>query len=167
MSNMSSPHETGEATSVWKRILSFLPTLVRLLLGIMLTGGGWTWLHRSEVSLYLADALEQMLERGAPLPWYATFLESVVLPNVALFAFLVSWGEFLSGLSLLLGAASRVGALVVAFLFLNYGLMGGYVSLATHGILIGFAGLTIYWQSGRKFGVDRWLYRRWPNAKIW
>lgn len=150
-----------------KRLLAFLPTVPRLLLGVMLTGAGLTWLQRPDAPAYLADALVQMLDRDAPVLFYGVFLESLVLPNIALFAFLVSWGEFLSGVSLLFGWASRAGATVATFLFLNYGLMGGYVSLATHGILIAFAAVTVYWQSGRHFGVDRWLYRRWPDAKIW
>ncbi len=65
------------------------------------------------------------------------------------------------------GAASRLGAAVIAFHFINYGLMGGYFSLAVHGILIAMVAATVYWRSGRQFGLDRWLYRRWPNARIW
>ena len=35
------------------------------------------------------------------------FLESVVLPNKAVFAFLVSWGELAIGLALIVGLATR------------------------------------------------------------
>ncbi len=150
-----------------KRLVSFLPTVPRLLVGFMLISSGWTWLHRPESVAYLADTLTFMISNDQPLGFYASFLSSVVLPNVAVFAFLVSWGEFLSGLSLFFGVGSRVGAAVASFQFLNYGFMGGYDSLGGHGLFIALVAVTVYWKSGRYFGLDRWLYRRWPRAVIW
>jgi thiosulfate dehydrogenase [quinone] large subunit len=44
------------------------------------------------------------------------FLESVVLPNNGLFAFLVSWGEFLIGGALIVGLATRYASIAGAFL---------------------------------------------------
>jgi uncharacterized membrane protein YphA (DoxX/SURF4 family) len=53
------------------------------------------------------------------------FLESVVLPNSGIFAFLVSWGEFLIGCSLIVGLATRyasaAGALMVAVFWFSKG----------------------------------------------
>ena len=53
------------------------------------------------------------------------FLESVVLPNSGIFAFLVSWGEFLIGCSLIVGLATRyasvAGALMVAVFWFTKG----------------------------------------------
>ena len=100
---------------------------------------------------------------------YRPFLTDVVLPNVAVFAFLVSWGEFLSGLSLALGLASRLGAAVAAFQFLNYGLMGGFASgsVYLHGILIAMLAVTVIGKSGRRFGIDRWLHARWQIPFLW
>ena len=151
----------------FRRAVGFLPTVLRLLLGFLLIFNGWTWTHRADPGGYLAEAISTILAAGGTVGIYRPFLESVVLPNVGLFAFLVGWGEFLSGVSLFLGAASRLGAAVIAFHFINYGLMGGYFSLAVHGILIAMVAATVYWRSGRQFGLDRWLYRRWPNARIW
>jgi thiosulfate dehydrogenase [quinone] large subunit len=42
------------------------------------------------------------------------FLESVVLPNKALFGFLVSWGELAIGLALIVGLATRYAAVAGA-----------------------------------------------------
>lgn len=44
------------------------------------------------------------------------FLESVVLPNSGVFAFLVSWGEFLVGAALIAGLATRYASIVGAFM---------------------------------------------------
>ena len=53
------------------------------------------------------------------------FLESAVLPNKTLFAFLVSWGEFAIGIALILGLATRwasaAGALMVAVFWFTKG----------------------------------------------
>jgi len=53
------------------------------------------------------------------------FLESVVLPNSGVFAFLVSWGEFLIGVALIVGLATRyasiAGAVMVTVFWLTKG----------------------------------------------
>lgn len=53
------------------------------------------------------------------------FLESVVLPNSDVFAFLVSWGEFLIGAALIVGLATRyasiAGALMVTVFWFTKG----------------------------------------------
>ena len=44
------------------------------------------------------------------------FLESVVFPNSGIFAFLVSWGEFLVGGALIVGLANRYASITGAFM---------------------------------------------------
>ena len=149
-------------------VAAALPTVARLPMGLMLTMGGWFWLHRADPTGYLAEAVGDMVEQERSVGLYAPFLRSVVLPHAGIFAFLVGWGELLSGLSLLLGAATRVGAAVAVFLLIQYGLMGGFVSLFVyHGLFIALVASAVYWNSGRRFGIDRWLHRRWPHARIW
>ena len=154
-------------TLAFRRAVGFLPSVVRLLMGFLLIINGWTWIHRADPGGYLAEAISTVLASGGTVGVYRPFLESVVTPNVGVFSVLVGWGEFLSGVSLFFGAASRVGATVAAFHFINYGLMGGYVSLLVHGVLVAMLAITVYWRSGRQFGLDRWLYRRWPTARVW
>ena len=150
-----------------QKATSFLTTGLRVLFGLLLTFGGVIWLSRPAPGVYLSESIQLTLDHGGTIGFYEPFLRSVVLPNVGLFAFLVSWGEFLGGLSMLLGAASRLGTAVLAFQFLNYGLMGGATSVAIHSVLIVLILIPLYRRSGRRFGVDRWLYRRWPRALIW
>lgn len=62
------------------------------------------------------------------------FLESVVLPNSGVFAFLVSWGEFLIGGALIVGLATRyasiAGAVLVAVFWFSKG--QGFLSAQNH-----------------------------------
>jgi thiosulfate dehydrogenase [quinone] large subunit len=62
------------------------------------------------------------------------FLESVVLPNSGIFAFLVSWGEFLIGGALIVGLATRyasiAGALMVGVFWFTKG--QGFWSAQNH-----------------------------------
>ena len=171
MSRQSTPIGHTPPPTILARILRgagiVLPTAARLLLGFLLTFGGWTWIHRADPAGYLSEAVSGMVDQGRPVGIYEPFLRSVVLPHAGVFAFLVGWGELLSGLSLLLGAASRLGAAVAAFQVINYGLMGGTTSLFLHGLFALVLATTVYSRSGRRFGVDRWLYRQWPDARIW
>jgi len=62
------------------------------------------------------------------------FLESVVLPNSGVFAFLVSWGELLIGGALVVGLATRyasiAGAVMVAIFWFTKG--QGFLSAQNH-----------------------------------
>ncbi len=152
---------------VLRSIVAFLPTLLRLLFGWMLVSTGWTWLHRPDAGAYLADIINPAMETGMTFGFYQPFLRAVVVPNFGLFAALVGWGELLSGLSIGLGIATRLGAGVIAFQFVNYGLMGGPTGVLSHGIMIALLAIPVGFHSARRFGIDRWLYARWPRARIW
>ncbi len=76
-------------------------------------------------------------------------------------------GELLSGLSIGLGLANRVGAGVIAFQFLNYGLLGGPAGMLSHGIMTALVAIPVIFHSSRQFGIDKWLFARWPHARIW
>ena len=108
----------------------------------------------------LSQILQQSLPRADP--FYRAFLEGTVLPNVNLVAQLVTLGEWVVGLSLLLGLLTRVGSLVGMWLLLNFMLMKGLANAAGSGdrlyfvlclaCFLGAAGLT--------WGLDGLLQRR-------
>ncbi len=152
---------------VLKVIVAFLPTLLRLLLGVMLMMSGWMWLHRPDPVAYVADAVNTALEGGHTFGFYEPFVRAVVVPNFAVFASLLGWGELLSGVSIGFGVATRVGAGVITFHFVNYGLLGGPIGMLAHSILIALVAIPVAFHSARRFGIDRWLYARWPRARIW
>src|ERR1700722_2889863 len=56
---------------------------------------------------------------------YHAFVQTIVLPNVLLFSYLIAIGETLCGIALLLGLFTRAGAIGGMFLTLNYWLADG------------------------------------------
>lgn len=147
--------------------LTVLLTLLRTLMGFVLATAGFTWLTREDPGGELATQLLRQLDSGMTIGFYAPFLKSAVMPNVDVFAWLVGMGELLAGISLFLGLAHRLGAAGAIFLFINYGLMGGPAALVSQGIAIVVVLAPVLWLTGRKFGLDHWTYRKWPNARIW
>src|SRR5450755_2462698 len=87
--------------------------------------------------------------------WYASFLQSVVLPNAALFAYVVTFGEVLVGIALILGLLTGIAAFFGVFMNLNY-LLAGTVS--TNPIL-GFLALFVIlaWRVAGYYGLDSYI----------
>ena len=96
-------------------------------------------------------------------PWYARFLEAVVVPNFALFGWLVWLLEAFVFVSLFFGLFARLGGLLGTLQALNL-LVGlwavphewywTYIMLALLNALVLFTG------AGRFLGLDRFLYPR-------
>lgn len=103
------------------------------------TYAGWLGLVRILTgAIWLTHALPKFIKSGAFLPPngvfatylqngiaktagpYHDFLVNVVVPNAAIFAQLVRFGELLVGISLVLGLFSRFGAFFGIVLPLNY-----------------------------------------------
>src|SRR5215203_733450 len=87
--------------------------------------------------------------------WYATFLREVVVPNAALFSYLVILGETLVGLALILGAFTGIAAFFGVFMnasFLFAGTAGANPLMAIVAIL-----LVLAWRVAGWWGLDRWI----------
>ncbi len=87
--------------------------------------------------------------------WYAAFLQNVVLPNATLFAYMVTFGEVLVGVALILGILTGIAAFFGVFMNMNY-LLAGTVS--TNPIL-GFLALFLIlaWRIAGYYGLDRYI----------
>jgi uncharacterized membrane protein YphA (DoxX/SURF4 family) len=115
------------------------------------------------------EVMPQIVARQAaenPILWYKAFVEGTVLPNAAMFATLTAWGEALVGLSLCLGLASGLGALGGLFLSINYGIATWHISPASQGFhytLVATMLALFLARSGRTWGLDGRLARRWPG----
>jgi len=87
--------------------------------------------------------------------WYAGFLQTFVLPNAPVWSYVVSWGEFLVGIALILGIFTGIAALFGSFMNMNY-LLAGTVS--TNPILfLGALFLIMAWKTAGWWGLDRWV----------
>jgi thiosulfate dehydrogenase [quinone] large subunit len=87
--------------------------------------------------------------------WYAWFLQNLVLPYAAFWSYLITWGEILVGIALILGIFTGIAAFFGSFMNINY-LLAGTVS--TNPILFVIATwLVLAWKTAGWWGLDRWI----------
>ena len=99
--------------------------------------------------------------------WYGVFLQDVVVPHAAFWSVLVSYGELLVGLGLILGLFTGIAAFFGTLMNVSY-LLGGTVSI--NPILFGLASLLVLaWKTAGWWGLDRWVLPRlgtpWQRAQ--
>ncbi|HEU5014567.1 MAG TPA: DoxX family membrane protein [Roseiflexaceae bacterium] len=86
--------------------------------------------------------------------WYASFLQNVVLPNAALWSYMVAFGEVLVGLGLIVGLFTGIAAFFGGLMNANY-LLAGTVS--TNPLLFILATwIVLAWRVAGYWGLDRW-----------
>jgi thiosulfate dehydrogenase [quinone] large subunit len=122
------------------------------------TGGAWVFsAHDGDaIKGFVAGAISQ--SHGAypaVQGWYAAFLQSVVLPNAAFFAYLVTFGEVLVGVALILGFLTGIASFFGAFLNMNYLLAGAVSTNPILGFLSLF--LILAWRIAGYYGLDRYV----------
>ena len=94
---------------------------------------------------------------------YARLVETVVIPNFTLFAWLIFLAELLVGLSLLTGTLTRLGGALGLLMSINLGI--GLLEVPgewpwSYLMLAMWHGLFLVSAAGRVWGVDGWLRRR-------
>ena len=96
--------------------------------------------------------------------WYKSFLINVVVPHRELFGYLVTSGEILIGLCLVLGLLTRLSSIVGIFMLLNYyfgpGMARGGASLAQQQTFIVVLVVLILSNAGRTLGLDGLLFKK-------
>ena len=142
--------------------------ILRVYLGVVLLLAAVPKIQRDPVPEFRVFLQQVALERGHP--FYQEFVQRVVLPNAAVMALIVTWGELLAGVMLILGLFTRGSAALALLLALNYMFAKGawfwtpwsndaaYAAIAL-AILIGAAGRTL--------GLDTFLAHRWPRSPLW
>ncbi len=91
---------------------------------------------------------------GAP-GWYASFLQSIVIPHAALFSYVVPFGEMLVGLGLIFGCFTGIAAFFGLLLNINFMLSGVMDPNLVTGMETLF--LIMAWRIAGYYGIDRWL----------
>ncbi|HEX2864465.1 MAG TPA: DoxX family protein [Deinococcales bacterium] len=141
--------------------------VVRLYLGYEWVSAGWekltnpagVWVGAkagTAIAGFLSGALKKS---GGEHPdvsgWYATFIRDVVLPAAPFFSYLVTFGEFLVGVALILGLFTGIAAFFGGFMNASY-LFAGTVS--TNPLLFILASwLVLAWRVAGYIGLDRWV----------
>lgn len=94
-------------------------------------------------------------EAGADVSgWYAAFLEHVVLPNAAIFSYLVVFGEIAVGLGLILGLLTGITAFFGALMNVSFLFAG---TLSSNPLLFILATwIVLAWKVAGWYGLDRW-----------
>lgn len=147
------------------KYFTFLWTVLRVWLGYQWFSSGLekikdpTWVGSKSgtaITGFLKGALAKATgEHPLVQGWYANFVRNVALPNAKIFTYLVSFGELLVGISLILGALTIVGLVAGAFMNLNYMLAGTTSTnpnLYTVAIILMVVGANAY-----ILGLDRFI----------
>jgi len=147
--------------------LAPLWTIIRLYLGYEWLTAGWgkltdpagVWVGAkagTAVAGFITGALEKTAGDHPDVSgWYAAFLQQVALPNAVVFSYLVTWGEILVGVALILGLLTGIAAFFGGFMNASY-LFAGTVS--TNPVLLLLAILIILaWRVAGYWGLDRAL----------
>jgi thiosulfate dehydrogenase [quinone] large subunit len=117
----------------------------------------------------LVGFLERVaLQKGHP--FYQDFVREIVLPNAPVFATLVTWGELLAGLTLILGLVTRLSAVVTLLLAMNYMFAKGHwfwTSSSNDAAFVAISLALLIGAAGRTLGLDAFLARRWPRSPFW
>lgn len=153
--------------------LSALWLVIRVYVGWQWLAAGWDKIHSpawtgSEAGSALHGFVNNALQKtSGPHPdvqsWYAVFLDTFVNHHTVLFSYLVSYGELLVGVALILGMFTAVAAFFGAFMNINY-LLAGTVSINPVLLILEFL-LLLTWRTAGWLGLDRYILTRIPQLK--
>lgn len=139
------------------KVVAGLLAVLRIWLGVQWLQAGWGKVTGGfDASGYLNGAIAKAAgEAPVVQAWYATFLETVALPNAKMFSFLVAWGELLVGIGLIVGALTIPALIAGGFMNLNF-LWAGTIS--TNPTLLIVAVILLFARKGATYwGADRFL----------
>jgi thiosulfate dehydrogenase [quinone] large subunit len=146
---------------------------------------GWEWLHaglgKLSNSAWVGDKagtaitgfLNGAIQKSTGLHpevqgWYASFIHNVALPHAATISYMVTAGELLVGVALLLGLFTGIAAFFGTFMNLNY-LLAGSVSINPILLLLQLF-LILAWRIAGWIGLDRFalplLGTPWQAGKL-
>lgn len=95
-----------------------------------------------------------LAREGEVAGWYAWFLERTVIPNTVLFSYIITVGELLIGLALIIGLLTGLSAFLGVLMNTSF-LLAGTISLNPVMFLIAIF-LIMAWKVSGWYGVDRW-----------
>jgi len=138
--------------------------LVRLATGGFLLAGGWPKLVSGSGPWLVESAAERIAGAPAPFAWWG---REVLLRSPELFAQLLSWGAFVCGTLLFLGALVRPAA-ALALVLLVHVHFAGPLPYRELTLLLGVCALACgLSRAGRRLGCDELLDRRLPAWITW
>ena len=138
---------------------------LRYLFALFFVGGAANkFMHNCLFSNYLQKVFTARLTELDPASFSYAFLQNFGVPWYQPIAWVVTWGETVVAIGLLLGLATRWSAGLAIWLMVMFGI-GGYYD-ASLIALSAIAALFIIFPTGHWLGLDRRLHRKQPQA-IW
>ncbi len=139
--------------------------ILRVYTGYLWMQAGWekiqssTWVGPLAGSALKGFIMGSLKKSGGSHPdvygWYATFLQSFVIHNLVIFSYIVTFGELLVGIALILGVFTGIAAFFGAFMNMNY-LFAGTISSNPLMFLFELF-LILGWRVAGFWGIDRYL----------
>ena len=117
------------------------------------------WLNSDILQAIFLDRLTEM----PPDSFAVFYLENLAIPLYAPVAWVVTIGELIAAIGLLIGLTTRPAAWLSLFILINLAI-GGYYDASLIPFFILNAAFLI-WPTGLWFGLDRPLARRFPESK--
>lgn len=117
---------------------------------------GWLWTDL--MHSYFTERLGEL----APGSFQALYLEHFAIPLALPIAWIVTIGELIIGICLVLGLTVRANAAFALFLVLNFA-AGGYYNLTLPPFML-FSILMMLLPSGHWLGLDRKLHEQYPDS---
>lgn len=141
---------------------SWIWLIIRVYVGWQWVQAGWeklysgTWGSGKELTGFVAGAVGKTHGAHAAVQgWYGSFLHGIIAPAIPFWTFVISWGELLVGIALILGLLTGIAAFFGSFMNLNYMLAG---TTSTNPFLFVLATwLVLSWRVAGWWGLDRWI----------
>ena len=141
-----------------------LHLILRTLFGVFWLAAGINKINKDWLSSdILAQIFRDRLTEMPPDSFAVLYLQKFALPWYELVAWVVTIGELYSALGLLLGCTTRWAAGVSLFILVNLAIGGYYDASLIPFFMLNLAFLA--WPSCLWLGFDRWLARRYPDAR--
>jgi thiosulfate dehydrogenase [quinone] large subunit len=142
--------------------------VLRVYIGYIWLSAGWekfqnpAWVGEqagTAVTGFLNGALAKAVGAHPDvMGWYAGFINAVALPHATIFSYLVTYGEILVGLGLIVGLFTGVAAFFGLTMNFNY-LFAGTTSINPLLILVQLF-LLLAWRTAGHLGLDRHFFKR-------
>lgn len=144
---------------------SWIWLILRLYVGWEWLQAGWdklnnpAWIGSKSGTALGGFVSNALTETGGAHPevesWYGWFLQHIVQPYPVIWSYVVTFGEVLVGIALIIGLLTGIAAFFGSFMNMNY-LLAGAVSV--NPILLIFATfLVLAWKTAGWWGLDRWV----------
>src|SRR5580704_11845119 len=139
--------------------------VVRLYVGWQWLQAGWEKINSAAwagsaagtaLKGFLAAALQKTAGAHPDVAgWYGAFLTHAVIPHATAFSYIITFGELLVGIAIILGAFTGIAAFFSAMMNVNY-LFAGTLSINPLLLLIELF-LILAWRTAGWWGLDRYV----------